>query len=105
MPCGLLRPGGRRQRLPQPRTCVQSRGRWLPISPPGRTPRDPGGGAERAATVRPPACPAKGNQAGEGDLRGALAAPTEVGPLLEEAFRVEAAGWKGRAGTALLHDP
>jgi CelD/BcsL family acetyltransferase involved in cellulose biosynthesis len=32
-------------------------------------------------------------------------APTEVGPLLEEAFRVEAAGWKGRAGTALLHDP
>jgi len=32
-------------------------------------------------------------------------APTELQPLLDEAFRVEAAGWKGRARTALLHDP
>jgi CelD/BcsL family acetyltransferase involved in cellulose biosynthesis len=31
--------------------------------------------------------------------------PTELGPLLEEAFRVEAAGWKGEAGTALSRDP
>ena len=31
--------------------------------------------------------------------------PSEVGPLLEEAFRVEAAGWKGGARTALALDP
>src|SRR5262249_34907362 len=29
-------------------------------------------------------------------------APEELLPLLEEAFRVEAAGWKGRKGAALL---
>jgi CelD/BcsL family acetyltransferase involved in cellulose biosynthesis len=28
-------------------------------------------------------------------------APRELGPLLDEAFRVEAAGWKGEAGSAL----
>jgi CelD/BcsL family acetyltransferase involved in cellulose biosynthesis len=33
--------------------------------------------------------------------------PTEetVDPLLQEVFRVEAAGWKGRNGTAILMDP
>jgi CelD/BcsL family acetyltransferase involved in cellulose biosynthesis len=31
-------------------------------------------------------------------------APTELDPLVDEAFRVEAASWKGRAGTALVHD-
>jgi CelD/BcsL family acetyltransferase involved in cellulose biosynthesis len=31
-------------------------------------------------------------------------APTELDPLVDEAFRVEAASWKGRAGTALAHD-
>jgi CelD/BcsL family acetyltransferase involved in cellulose biosynthesis len=31
--------------------------------------------------------------------------PNELGPLLEEAFRVEAASWKGRKGTALASDP
>ena len=30
--------------------------------------------------------------------------PEELVPLLEEAFRVEAAGWKGREGSALMHD-
>jgi CelD/BcsL family acetyltransferase involved in cellulose biosynthesis len=30
--------------------------------------------------------------------------PTELGPLVDEAFRVEAASWKGRTGTALVHD-
>jgi CelD/BcsL family acetyltransferase involved in cellulose biosynthesis len=30
--------------------------------------------------------------------------PSELNPLLEEAFRVEAAGWKGRQGTALKTD-
>jgi CelD/BcsL family acetyltransferase involved in cellulose biosynthesis len=29
----------------------------------------------------------------------------ELGPLLEEAFRVEAAGWKGKTGSALSHNP
>lgn len=31
-------------------------------------------------------------------------APHELGPLLAEAFDVEAAGWKGRAGSALVLD-
>lgn len=30
--------------------------------------------------------------------------PTELGPMLEEALRVEAAGWKGSQGTALATD-
>lgn len=30
--------------------------------------------------------------------------PEELGPLLEEAFQVEAASWKGRSGSALAHD-
>jgi CelD/BcsL family acetyltransferase involved in cellulose biosynthesis len=31
--------------------------------------------------------------------------PAAVAPLVEEAFRVEAASWKGREGTALAKDP
>ena len=31
-------------------------------------------------------------------------APAELEPLVDEAFRVEEASWKGRAGTALVHD-
>jgi CelD/BcsL family acetyltransferase involved in cellulose biosynthesis len=31
--------------------------------------------------------------------------PADLDPLLEELVRVEAAGWKGRARTALAHDP
>lgn len=31
--------------------------------------------------------------------------PGDLEPLLEEAFRVEAAGWKGREGSALAKDP
>jgi CelD/BcsL family acetyltransferase involved in cellulose biosynthesis len=30
--------------------------------------------------------------------------PTELDPMVDEAVRVEAAGWKGRARTALAHD-
>jgi CelD/BcsL family acetyltransferase involved in cellulose biosynthesis len=42
-----------------------------------------------------------------GALRCEIMSPTEadLGPLLDELFRVEAAGWKGRARTALAHDP
>jgi CelD/BcsL family acetyltransferase involved in cellulose biosynthesis len=31
--------------------------------------------------------------------------PEEVGPLLEEAYQIEMASWKGRQGTALAADP
>jgi CelD/BcsL family acetyltransferase involved in cellulose biosynthesis len=31
--------------------------------------------------------------------------PAQVGPLMQEALAVEAAGWKAAAGTALVHDP
>jgi CelD/BcsL family acetyltransferase involved in cellulose biosynthesis len=32
------------------------------------------------------------------------ATPRDVDSLLDEALRIEASGWKGRAGTALVHD-
>jgi CelD/BcsL family acetyltransferase involved in cellulose biosynthesis len=35
---------------------------------------------------------------------GLSPAPGELGPLLDEAFRVEAASWKGREGSALARD-
>jgi CelD/BcsL family acetyltransferase involved in cellulose biosynthesis len=42
-----------------------------------------------------------------GPVRCEVLSPTaaELGPALDELFRVEAAGWKGRARTALAHDP
>jgi CelD/BcsL family acetyltransferase involved in cellulose biosynthesis len=42
----------------------------------------------------------------EGDVTCEVISPRrdELGPLLEEVFRVEAAGWKGREGTALASD-
>lgn len=41
-----------------------------------------------------------------GEVRSEVLSPTpaSLGPLLEEAFRVEAAGWKGRSGTAVARD-
>ena len=41
-----------------------------------------------------------------GPVTSEVLSPTmnELGPLLEEAFRVEAAGWKGRCGSAMAHD-
>jgi len=41
-----------------------------------------------------------------GPVRGEILSPTpaELPSLLEEALHVEAAGWKGREGSALLHD-
>jgi CelD/BcsL family acetyltransferase involved in cellulose biosynthesis len=42
----------------------------------------------------------------EGEVTSVVMSPRreELGPLLEEIFRVEAAGWKGREGTALAGD-
>jgi CelD/BcsL family acetyltransferase involved in cellulose biosynthesis len=42
-----------------------------------------------------------------GELTAEVVSPRgeEVAPLLEEVLRVEAAGWKGREGTALATDP
>lgn len=41
-----------------------------------------------------------------GSVRYEVVSPTaaQLGPLLEEAFAVEAAGWKGREGTSLAND-
>lgn len=41
---------------------------------------------------------------GEVSYEALAPSPTELDPLLEEVIRVEAAGWKGRARTALAHD-
>jgi CelD/BcsL family acetyltransferase involved in cellulose biosynthesis len=41
---------------------------------------------------------------GEVSYQDLSPSPGELEPLLEEAFGVEAAGWKGRARTALAHD-
>jgi CelD/BcsL family acetyltransferase involved in cellulose biosynthesis len=42
---------------------------------------------------------------GEVSYQSLAPIPAELPPLLEEALRVEAAGWKGRGRTALAHDP
>jgi CelD/BcsL family acetyltransferase involved in cellulose biosynthesis len=46
----------------------------------------------------------RAEEAGELTTEVLLPAPGELAPLLEELFRVEAAGWKGREGTALATD-
>jgi CelD/BcsL family acetyltransferase involved in cellulose biosynthesis len=42
-----------------------------------------------------------------GEVRYEVVSPSgdQLAPLVDELFRVEAAGWKGRAGTALARDP
>jgi CelD/BcsL family acetyltransferase involved in cellulose biosynthesis len=42
---------------------------------------------------------------GEVSYQSLAPSPAELPPLLEEALRVEAAGWKGRGRTALAQDP
>ena len=42
---------------------------------------------------------------GEVSYQSLAPVPAELPPLLEEALRVEATGWKGRGRTALAHDP
>ena len=41
---------------------------------------------------------------GRVEFRMVSPSPSELGPLLEDALRVEAASWKGRRGSALLDD-
>ena len=47
----------------------------------------------------------RATQLGKSSYEVLTPSPAELGPLLQEALGVEAAGWKGRAGTALAHDP
>jgi CelD/BcsL family acetyltransferase involved in cellulose biosynthesis len=45
------------------------------------------------------------SQFGEVNFEILSPSPEEVGPLMEEAFEIEMASWKGDAGTALASDP
>jgi len=47
----------------------------------------------------------RAEQLGEVSAEVLAPVPDELPPLLDEVFRVEAAGWKGREGTALAEDP
>jgi CelD/BcsL family acetyltransferase involved in cellulose biosynthesis len=47
----------------------------------------------------------RATQLGKSSYEVLTPSPAELGPLLQEALDVEAAGWKGRARTALAHDP
>ena len=60
--------------------------------------------ATSSRPVRPSAGPKKSAAARRRELRGALSRAGELQPLMDQALDVEAAGWKGRARTALVHD-
>jgi len=67
--------------------------------------REPGGGlsSSRRSSLR--RARRRAEQLGELSIELLSPAPHEVGPLLDEAFAVEARSWKGAAGTALAQTP
>ena len=74
---------------------------WIPLDAGWRQPEDQLSHSRRASLRR-----ARRIAERIGQVASEVLSPTpdELGPLLEEAFRVEAAGWKGRCGQALAHD-
>jgi len=67
--------------------------------------REPGGGlsSSRRSSLR--RARRRAEQLGELSVELLSPAPHEIGPLLDEAFSVEARSWKGAAGTALAQTP
>jgi len=74
---------------------------WIPLDAGWRQPEDQLSHSRRASLRR-----ARRIAERMGPVAAEVISPTtnELDPLLEEAFRVEAAGWKGRCGNALTHD-
>ena len=75
---------------------------WIPLDAGWANPEQKLGPG-RASDIRR----ARKNAARLGQLRFEVLSPCmpEVNHLVEEAFQVEAASWKGRAGSAMLQDP
>jgi hypothetical protein len=82
--------------------CQTSRGSpWIPLDARWRQPEQQLNAGRRSDLRR-----AKRTAETMGPITFDVVRPTpgELGPLLDEAFRVEAGSWKGRAGTALVGD-
>jgi len=67
--------------------------------------REPGGGLSSSRRSALRRSRRRAEQLGELSVDLLSPAPHELGPLLDEAFAVEARSWKGAAGTALLQTP
>ena len=74
---------------------------WIPLEATGTAPESRLN-ARRRSDVRRARRIAEG--LGPVEFQVLSPSPVELGPLLEEAFRVEAASWKGRRGSAVLDD-
>jgi hypothetical protein len=67
--------------------------------------REPGGGLSKSRRSALRRSLRRAEQLGELSVDLLSPAPHEAGPLIEEAFAVEARSWKGAAGTALTQSP
>ncbi len=75
---------------------------WISLEPPASAPERLFSAHRRKALRH-----ARNRAARLGEIRAQVLSPTpaELPPLLDEFYRVEASGWKGRLGTALAKDP
>ena len=89
-----------------PRGLVRvDRGSGHPTVELGEAWREPGGGLSKSRRSGLRRSLRRAEQLGELSVDLLSPAPPEVGPLIEEAFAVEARSWKGTAGTALSQSP
>ena len=75
---------------------------WIPLDDSWKAPEEKLSASRRSSCRR---ARRKAHGLGPIDYEVLSSAPDQLPALLEESFRVEAAGWKGRSGSALLTDP
>jgi CelD/BcsL family acetyltransferase involved in cellulose biosynthesis len=75
---------------------------WIPLDESWTRPEEKLSASRRSSCRR---ARRKAHSLGPIDYEVLSPTPDELPPLLQESFRVEAAGWKGRTGSALLSDP
>jgi CelD/BcsL family acetyltransferase involved in cellulose biosynthesis len=74
---------------------------WIPLDESWKTPEEKLSASRRSSCRR---ARRKAHSLGPIDYEVLSPTPDKLTPLLEESFRLEAAGWKGRTGSALLSD-
>jgi hypothetical protein len=75
---------------------------WIPLDESWKDPEEKLSASRRSSCRR---ARRKAHSLGPIDCEVLSPKPSELPFLLEESFHVEAAGWKGRSGSALLSDP
>jgi CelD/BcsL family acetyltransferase involved in cellulose biosynthesis len=75
---------------------------WIPLDESWKNPEEKLSASRRSSCRR---ARRKAQSLGSIDYEVLSPRPAELASLMEECFRVEAAGWKGRTGSALLSDP